>query len=268
MKTKFTILATSIFLATFAGLAAIYIGTVYSESDHNITNIDISTMGSNVLRFNAPLQATASVIILHGLGDSGEGWRFLSDMLHQHDKFKTVNFIFPNAPVKPLSIAGGQEVSQWFDIYEMGNPNARQDEDGYWASVARVGNWIDDEILNGIDPSKIVVGGFSQGASLSLGISAAYDKKLAGILCLSGFFNMRQGITSRLKDANKSTDIFHGHGDMDPMIRVDLAKSAAKYFKEQGFANYNLKIYPGMGHSTCEEELTDIADFLIKSLNL
>lgn len=219
-------------------------------------------MALNVLRVNAPKTATSSVIIMHGLGDSADGWKFLSDMLHQYEPFNNVNFIFPNAPVKPLSIAGGQMVSQWFDIYDMGNANARQDEDGYWNSVRKISNIIDDEINNGIDPSKIVVGGFSQGASLSLGIAASYEKKLGGILCLSGFFNMRKGITSRLCDINKETAIFHGHGDMDQMININMARDAANYYKGLGFTNYNLKEYPGMGHSTCNEEITDIADFL------
>lgn len=222
----------------------------------------------NILRVNAPVKATSSIIIMHGLGDSSEGWRFLSDMLHQQKEFETVNFIFPNAPVKPLTVAGGQPVSQWFDIYEMGNPNARQDEDGYWENVKRITNLIENEINSGIDSTKIVVGGFSQGASLSLGIGATYEKKLAGILCLSGFFGMKKGLSTRLVDTNKNTEIYHGHGDIDPVIKIDYASQTAKLFKELGFTNYTLKEFSGMGHSSSNEELQDIRNFLIKNLSL
>lgn len=226
-------------------------------------------MSLNALRVNAPLKATSTVIILHGLGDSADGWRFLSDLLHQYEQFKTVNFIFPNAPVKPLSCAGGQRISQWFDIFELGNPDARQDEDGYWSSVSKINNLIEDESNNGIDSSKIIIGGFSQGASISLGVAASYEKKLAGVLCLSGFFGMKQGITSRLKDTNKSTPIFHGHGDLDPVININWARATAKYFKnELGFSNYNLQEYPGMAHSTCNEEISEIAEFITTKLCL
>lgn len=227
-------------------------------------------MALNVLRVNAPVKATGTVIIMHGLGDSGHGWKFLSDLLHQYDQFKSVNFIFPNAPIKPLTAAGGERISQWFDFFEIGNPNARQDEDGYWKSVDDITQLINDETSkNGIDPSKIIVGGFSQGASLSLGIAASYDKKLAGILCLSGFFSMKQGIVSRLKETNKNTPIFHGHGDLDPMISINFAKSTAKYFKDDlGFVKYDFHEYPGMTHSTCNEEISDIADFITKNLGL
>lgn len=225
-------------------------------------------MSLNVLRVNAPVKATSSVIIMHGLGDSADGWKFLSDMLHGYEQFQSVNFIFPNAPVKPLTVAGGQPISQWFDIYEMGNPNARQDEEGYWTSVSRITNLIEDEVNNGIDASNIIVGGFSQGASISLGVNASYNKKLAGILCLSGFFSMKQGLPSRLTDINKQTNIFHGHGDLDPVININYARSTEKYFKELGFANYTLKEFPGMAHSTCNEELSDIAQFITKNLAL
>ena len=230
------------------------------------TETDTDTMALNVLRVNAPKTATSSIIIMHGLGDSSEGWKFLSDMLHQHETFQSTNFIFPNAPIKPLTIANGGLVSQWFDIFEMGNPNARQDEDGYWNSINKIKNLIDDEINNGIEPSKIIVGGFSQGASLSLGIASTYEKKLGGILCLSGFFNMKKGIKERIVDINKDTDIFHGHGDLDPMININMARDAATYFKGLGFNNYKLKEYHGMGHSTCNEEISDIVEFLSKHI--
>lgn len=225
-------------------------------------------MSLNVLRVNSPIKATSTVIIMHGLGDSADGWKFLSDMLHKHEQFQSVNFIFPNAPIKPLSLAGGQHISQWFDLYEMGTPTARHDEEGYWSTVSKIKNLIDDEVNNGIDASKIIVGGFSQGASISLGVNATYEKKLAGILCLSGFFSMKNGITSRLVDTNKQTNIFHGHGDVDPIISINYARETAKYFRELGFTNYNLKEYPGMAHSTCNEELSDIALFITKNLSL
>lgn len=223
----------------------------------------------NVIRVNAPKAAKASIIVAHGLGDSAYGWKFLSEHLHQQEEFKEVNFLFPNAPIAPLTIADGQPVSQWFDIFELNNPNGRQDEVGYWKSVDQIKNLVEDEVNNGIPANKIVVGGFSQGASLSLGVAASCEKKLAGILCLSGFFAMKQGIKTRLVDTNKDTEIFHGHGDMDPVISINYARMTHEYFeKELGFSNYHLHEYVGMAHSTSNQEMAEFVSFLKRRLDL
>lgn len=219
-------------------------------------------MSLPVIRVAAKAEAKASMIIAHGLGDSGEGWSFLPQMLD----FPHLNYIFPNAPTKPLTAAGGQMVPQWFDVFEVGNPHARQDEDGFWASVAEISSLIDQEIARGIPPEKIIVGGFSQGAAVSLGVAATYKKKIGGFLIMSGFFPAKNSVASKLTEHNKQSNIFHGHGTADPVININYARSSAELFKTLGFDNYDLKEYVGMAHSTNNQEMVAIRNFVESSL--
>lgn len=215
-------------------------------------------MSLSVIRIAAKAEPTASIIISHGLGDSGEGWTFLPQILNMPH----INYIFPNAPTKPLSIAGGQMVSQWYDIFEFGNPNAKQDEVGFWESVSKINSLIDEEIAKGIPAERIIVGGFSQGAAISLGVAATYKKKIGGFLILSGYFPAKNSVASKITDFNKSTKLFHGHGTVDPVIGLDSARSSAELFKSLGFTNYDLNEYPGMAHSTNNEELAHVRSFI------
>lgn len=215
-------------------------------------------MSLPVIRISAKAQPTASIIIAHGLGDTGEGWTFLPQILDMPH----INYIFPNAPTKPLSVAGGQMVPQWFDIFEFGNPNAKQDSVGYWESVDKINSLIDEEISNGIPRERIIVGGFSQGAAVALGVAATYKKKIGGFLILSGFFPAMNSVSSRIVDTNKTTKLFHGHGTVDPVISIGYGRTAAADFKSLGFTNYNLNEYPGMAHSTNNEELLHIRSFI------
>ncbi|GMF06772.1 unnamed protein product [Ambrosiozyma monospora] len=116
----------------------------------------------SLLKVAAPAKATATMIIIHGLGDSGQGWTFLSDAFHQMPDFQHINFVFPNAPTKPLSVAGGQLVPQWFDIYEFGNPNAKSDVPGFFNTVDQIKDLVKKEVENGIPAERVLIGGFSQ----------------------------------------------------------------------------------------------------------
>ncbi|QPG75808.1 hypothetical protein FOA43_003170 [Brettanomyces nanus] len=219
-----------------------------------------------VIRIAAPAKATASMIIVHGLGDSGEGWTFMSDMFHQHDEFKHINFIFPSAPEKPLYVNGNQPVARWFNIYEFGNPFGKQDEEGYWKSCKYIDSLVKKEIDAGISSDRIVVGGFSQGAVLSLGLAASCEHKLGSIVNMSGIFAMRKALDKHLNDNNKETPIFHGHGDLDPVFNVQYARDTAELFKSLGFKNYDYHEYVGMVHTTCPDELRDIANFVKRTI--
>lgn len=218
----------------------------------------------SVIRVTAPSTPTASVIIVHGLGDSGAGWTFLSDYFHKKEEYKHINFIFPNAPIKPLAVMGNQQTSQWFNIFEFGNPNAKQDDDGFWKSCELIEDLVSTEVENGIPANRVAVGGFSQGGVVSLGLAASAKEKLAGFVVMSGIFAMSKDVAKHETDVNKNTPIFHGHGDLDPVFNVQYARDTAALFKKWGFSDYQYHEYTGMVHTTCPEELTDIANFLKK----
>lgn len=217
-----------------------------------------------VIRIPAPLEATASMIIIHGLGDSGDGWTFMADQFQKHKEFQHINFIFPSAPASPLHISDNQPVSHWFDIFEMGNPHAKQDEIGFWNSCGKINDLIHDEMKHGIPSNRIVVGGFSQGAVISLGMAVSCDEQLGGIVDMSGIFAMRQAIDKHLTGKNFNTPIFHGHGDVDPVFNIEYARDTASYFRHLGFKDYEFHEYVGMVHTTNDEEMLDIEAFLKK----
>ncbi|ODV87486.1 hypothetical protein CANARDRAFT_26884 [[Candida] arabinofermentans NRRL YB-2248] len=223
-------------------------------------------MSISALRVASPTKATASMIVIHGLGDSGSGWSWFADLLHQSDEFKHINLVFPNAPIVPVTVNGGYKMPAWFDIFEFGNPNAKQDVEGFFKSTNQIKQLIIQEISTGIPANRIIVGGFSQGAALSLATAATFDKKLAGVMCLSGFLPVKAEIAPLITDNNKKTPIFHGHGEADPIINFKFGKMTADAYKSFGFTNYEFNSYPGMAHSTCNQEMTDIMQFIRKTI--
>lgn len=201
-------------------------------------------------------KATAAVIIVHGLGDSGAGWKFFSDIARRSPKFDHINFVFPNAPVIPITANSGYRMPGWFNIYQFGDPSAQQDVEGHFKSLAKIRSLIkEQETKYGIPPERVVLGGFSQGAALALDALATFDVKLAGFLIFSGFLPIEKEVDAKFNPANLDTPVFQGHGEADPIISVKYGKLAHDYFKSKGFKNYEFKTYPGLPHSTAEDEL-------------
>ncbi|KAH3665504.1 hypothetical protein OGAPHI_003690 [Ogataea philodendri] len=209
---------------------------------------------------------TATMVIIHGLGDSGEGWKFLSDIFQRQDQLKHINFVFPNAPLNPVSIAGGAQMPSWFDLYPPDDPTHPEDTVGFWKSADQIKQLIQKEIDSGIPSNRIIVGGFSQGAALSLAVAASSTTKLAGVLCLSGFCPVPSSLPGKVTDTNKSTPIFQAHGDEDPIIPLAQGRQTLELYRKLGFENIDFKEYAGMAHSSCPEELQDIIAFVRKTL--
>ncbi|KAI0462692.1 hypothetical protein LJB42_003493 [Komagataella kurtzmanii] len=207
--------------------------------------------------------AKGAMIIVHGLGDSGEGWRFFGELFGRY--FPDVTTILPNAPEMPVTVNGGYVMRSWFDIYEFGNPKAKQDADGILKSARVLQDLVKEQVSKGIDPSKIVLGGFSQGASISLIAASTLDIKIGGVIAMSGFISIPKEVTPLITSANKSTPFFQGHGTADPVIQFTYGEQCRDFFKSHGFTNYQLHSYEGMQHSTSDEELRHIYQFLSKA---
>ncbi|ODV95685.1 hypothetical protein PACTADRAFT_34239 [Pachysolen tannophilus NRRL Y-2460] len=215
--------------------------------------------------------ATAVVILLHGLGDTGAGWKFLADYAHNSfgDKFQHVKFVFPHAPEMPVTVNGGYRMTSWFDLFELGNPSAssKQDIKGFLKCIDIIKGLIQEQIDEGINPNKILLGGFSQGAALTLASAALLDNKIGGFLAMSGFVNIPNVVKELIKNANVDTPILQCHGTADPVVNYNVGEQTYDFYKKNlGFTDYIFKTYPGMGHSTCDEELNDIFKFFEKIL--
>ena len=132
--------------------------------------------------------------MLHGLGDSGHGWSDLGNQLsrlHPH-----VKWIFPSAASIPITVNGGMKMPGWYDIVSLDKIQAKQDKNGMLASSVEIGNLIKEQTNFGIQPSRVVLAGFSQGGAMSLLTGLTFNSKLAGIVCLSGYLPLGEEIDS------------------------------------------------------------------------
>lgn len=227
-------------------------------------------MSVSCVRIPAARGATAAVIFLHGLGDSGSGWAFLPQYLAQSGAvpgLSDINFVFPNAPAIPVTINGGMKMPAWFDIYELGNPNARQDVSGFLHSTHVVQQLVHEQMeKHQIKPERIIIGGFSQGAALTMAALATLDVKIGGLVALLGFLPIKDDLAPKVVSANFDTPVFQGHGDADPVVAFDYGKRSADFYQKAGFKSWKFHAYANVPHSASEEELADVAKFIASVL--
>ena len=199
-----------------------------------------------------------TVIWMHGLG--ADGWDFvpivrelpLPEDLH-------LRFIFPHAPVRPVTINNGFQMRAWYDISQ--NDISRvPDEAGIRESQAAVERLIARENERGIDAGHIVLAGFSQGGAIALQTGLRHKAKLAAIVALSTYLPLETSLDAEASPANKATPIFMAHGTQDPIIALQLAESSQRALRMRGY-NVDWHTYP-MPHAVCAEEVEALGGFL------
>ena len=203
----------------------------------------------------------ASIIWLHGLGADGSDFAPLVPQLGLPDSFG-IRFIFPNAPSIPVSINNGFVMPAWYDIKEV-DIDRHVDEEQLKQSAAGVHALIDREIERGVDSSRIIVAGFSQGGAVSYEAGLTYPKPLAGIMALSTYFATATSI--KVNPIQNSIPILICHGSMDPIVSEALGLKSAATLKNLGLVpEYNS--YP-MEHSLCPQQIMDIAAWMSRILS-
>lgn len=199
---------------------------------------------------------TATLIFLHGLGDTGHGWAStLAEVRQSH-----VKIVCPTANTIPVTLNLGFQMPAWFDLFSL-DPSGQEDERGIDKSKTLITNLIEEEINNGIDPSRIMIGGFSQGGALSMYIGLSGKYKLAGIIALSCWLPLHKSFPGALNTSNVEVPILQAHGDCDPVVPYrwgQLTSTTIKNFVK----NHEFKTYKGLAHSSGAAELQDIAQFL------
>lgn len=206
--------------------------------------------------------ATACVIWLHGLGDSGAGFAPVVPLLnlpHHH----AIRFVFPHAPEQAVTINNGFKMPAWYDIKNDDLHN-RADMDGVLQSEGLVGALIQEQIDNGISASNIVLAGFSQGGVMSLFTGLRFAQTLAGIIALSCYLPIKDQLPTQLSTANEHTPILQHHGKRDDVVPMLSGKMANELLKNEGY-NTQWKAYL-MAHSVLPEQLNDIGIWLTKYL--
>ncbi|MDP6183453.1 MAG: alpha/beta fold hydrolase [Gammaproteobacteria bacterium] len=204
----------------------------------------------------------ASVIWLHGLGADGYDFEPIVAELGL-GKGYGIRFLFPHAPVRPITINAGMEMRGWYDIDEQGL-NQRVDERGIRESAAAVAALLDAEIATGIDNRRIVLAGFSQGGAIALHLGLRYPQRLGGILALSTYLPLKDTLSSEADAAQESLSIFFGHGSYDPLIPEALGSDSARLLEAAGYV-VEYHTYP-VQHTVSQEEIRDISGWLVRRL--
>lgn len=207
-------------------------------------------------------QATACVIWLHGLGDSGAGFAPVVPALGLPADH-SIRFVFPHAPEQAVTINQGYVMRAWYDIKSMDLHN-RADMPGVLESEQSVIALIQEQIDSGIPANKIVVAGFSQGGVMSLFTGLRYPQTLAGIMALSCYLPTSDTLPELLSESNKHTPILQHHGEQDDVVPLFAGKMANDLLNQAGYQT-EWKTY-AMGHSVLPQQLQDIAKWLFLRL--
>ena len=199
-----------------------------------------------------------AVIWLHGLGADGND--FLPIVPELVDpKWPPLRFVFPHAPVRPITINGGMAMRAWYDI--SGQEIAqRQDETGIRSSIVLLEELIEREIARGIPGENIFLAGFSQGGAIVLAGGIRHAQRLGGIVALSTYLPMAEKTDAEASAANRATPIFMAHGMLDPTISHALGEMSRDYLVQRGYA-VAWHAYP-MAHQVCMEEIADLRTWL------
>ena len=211
---------------------------------------------------NPTAEHKATVIWLHGLGADGHDFEPIVPELRLPAELG-VKFIFPHAPVMPVTINGGYQMRAWYDIRDADLAN-REDKDGVRQSATLVEQLIDAELEAGIPSDKIVLAGFSQGGAIALHLSTRIQHKLAGIVALSTYLTMPENLADEKSEANIDTPVFMAHGSQDPVVPMQRGQYSAKVLEENGFS-VSWQDYP-MAHAVCLEEIQTLGQYLNKVL--
>ena len=200
----------------------------------------------------------ATVIWLHGLGDDGNGWSQVVGSLGL-TRVKAVRFLFPHAPVVPVTINNGMAMRAWYDIREA-NLTSRADLAGVRRSQAHVEAMIAREVARGVPARRIVVAGFSQGGAIALYAGLRHAERLAGILALSTYLVDGPGLATEAAPANRDIPIFMAHGTQDPVIQFAWVEMSRRALVDGGW-NVEWHTYP-MAHAAVLEEIVACGKFL------
>ncbi|KMT64999.1 alpha/beta hydrolase [Catenovulum maritimum] len=205
----------------------------------------------------------ALVVWMHGLGDSGHGFAPIVPEFNLPDELG-IRFVFPHAPVRPITVNNGVPMRGWYDIVSFDFDN-RADDSGVIESAVELQALIDNELTTyNLTPDKLVIAGFSQGGVMAYHLGCRQAQPIAGILSLSAYLAMPNQLAEQASDAAKPTPIMAMHGNHDEIVPIELGRLSAETVKQAGFSldwlEYNMQ------HNICPEQVEQIGTWLAQKL--
>ena len=204
----------------------------------------------------------STVIWLHGLGADGHDFEPIVPEIVRRGE-RAWRFVFPNAPVRPVTINGGMTMRAWYDLKGL-DRKAAEDAAGFRDTDAQIRQLIAREGERGIPMNRIVLAGFSQGGAVSLYTVPRLPEKLAGVMALSCYLPRESSFSDERAPANDATPIFMAHGQWDNVLAMSLGVLSRDFLRAQGYA-VEWHEYP-MAHAVCAAEIADIREFLLRVL--
>jgi phospholipase/carboxylesterase len=205
---------------------------------------------------------TAAVIWLHGLGADGYDFEPIVPELGLAAT-PAVRFVFPHAPMRPVTINGGAVMRAWYDVFSLEGVR-REDDAGVRASQASVEALIAREMSRGVPAARLVLAGFSQGGAVALQTGLRHAERLAGIMALSTYLPLASTLAAEASAANRDVPIFMAHGRHDSLIPIERAMISREALRKAG---YDVEWHDyAMEHAVCREEIDDIAAWLRRVL--
>jgi phospholipase/carboxylesterase len=204
----------------------------------------------NAVEIETGSNPDTAIIWLHGLGADGHDFEPIVPELRLP---KPVRFVFPHAPVRPVTINNGMRMRAWYDIFQFGG--GPEDDAGIRASQG-----ILEGLIKAEQGRKVVLAGFSQGGAIVLQTALRHPGKLAGVMALSTYLPLAASVEKEAAPASKSVPIFMAHGQHDDIIPIARARQSKDFLEKNGY-KLDWREYP-MPHSVCPPEIEDIARFL------
>lgn len=211
-------------------------------------------------------QPVASIVVLHGLGADGRDFVPVAQAMDL-STIGPVRFVFPSAPVRPVTINGGYEMRAWYDIFSFSTDPAeprKEDEAGLRESQAIVMQLVEREVQRGVPAHRVVLMGFSQGCAMTLLAGLRAPQRLAGLVALSGYLPLAATTAAQASEANRGVPVFIAHGDADDIVVLARGEAARDALAALGYP-VDWHSY-SMGHEVCMEEVADLNAWLVRRL--
>jgi phospholipase/carboxylesterase len=209
-----------------------------------------------------PRPAEAAVVWMHGLGADGHDFESLVPELRLAAE-PAIRFVFPHAPIRPVTINGGHRMRAWYDITGF-DRRALVDEAGIRESGEALSALLRRERERGIPAERLVVAGFSQGGAMALFLGPRWPERLGGVIALSSYLPLAGALAAEAHPANAAVPVFMAHGSVDPVVPMALGESSRDRLRSLGY-DVDWRSYP-MPHSLCAQEVEDLREFLLRAL--
>ncbi|MBI2207705.1 MAG: dienelactone hydrolase family protein [Candidatus Rokubacteria bacterium] len=214
------------------------------------------------VEFETGTEPRAAVIWMHGLGADGHDFAPIVPELALPAAL-SIRFVFPHAPMRPVTINRGWVMRAWYDVYDDGGER-REDVTGVRDSQASITRLLERERTRGIAAGRIVLAGFSQGGAMALHTGLRHGERVAGIMALSCFLPQPATVAVEASPANRDVPIFMAHGTDDAVIPLARARESRDALTRIGYAvewhEYR------MAHAVSPEEIRDLRAWLARAL--